>query len=145
MTGIENKIMDAIPDSMKHAVAAGIGIFIAFVGLQQAGVIVKNEQVLVGLGNVSSREVLVTLAGFLITGFFLARKIKGALMWGILTTTALAIAVGVSRMPEAILSMPPSISETFGAMNIKAAFGIGLLQIVFAFLFVDLFDTLRRR
>ncbi len=142
MTGLRVKIMDAIPDSMKHAVAAGIGIFIAFVGLQQAGVIVKNEQVLVGLGNVSSREVLVTLAGFLITGFFLARKIKGALMWGILTTTALAIAVGVSRMPEAILSMPPSMSETFGAMDIKAAFGIGLLQIVFAFLFVDLFDTL---
>ncbi|MBT3181960.1 MAG: NCS2 family permease [Deltaproteobacteria bacterium] len=142
ITGLREKIIDAIPDSMKHAVAAGIGIFIAFVGLEGSGIIVKNDAVLVGLGMVSSPEVAVTLMGLVITGFFLAKKIRGALLWGILGTTLIAIAFGVAKAPSAIISMPPSIGPTFAAMDIKAAFGLGIVQIVFAFLFVDLFDTI---
>jgi AGZA family xanthine/uracil permease-like MFS transporter len=142
ITGLREKIVDAIPDSMKHAVAAGIGILIAFVGLKDAGVIVKNDVVFVGLGEVASKEVLVTLAGLIITGFFLAKKIRGALLWGILATTLLSIAVGASKPPSSIVSMPPSIAPTFAAMDLKAALSLGLLQIIFAFLFVDLFDTI---
>lgn len=142
ITGLREKIMDAIPDSMKHAVAAGIGIFIAFVGLKEAGIIVKNEAVFVGLGKMASPEVVVTILGLIITTFFLAKKIRGALLWGILCTTILAIIFGVAKSPEGIVSAPPSIMPTLMQMDLKAAFGLGLVQIVFAFLFVDLFDTI---
>lgn len=142
ITKLREKIIDAIPMSMKHAVAAGIGIFIAFVGLKQAGIIVKNDTVLLGLGDMTSRGVIVTLAGLVITTFFLAKKIRGALLWGILLTTILAIILGVSKMPEAAVSMPPSILPTLGKMDIMGALGLGLLQIVFAFVFVDMFDTI---
>lgn len=141
VTGFREKIIDAIPDSMKHSVAAGIGIMIAFVGLKEAGIIVKNDTVLVGLGNMAEPGPAVAIAGIVITVVFLAKKIRGALLWGILITTAIAIAAGVSKPPEAVISMPPSIASTFAQMDIRGALGLGLLQIVFAFLFVDLFDT----
>lgn len=142
ITRLREKIIDAIPDSMKHAVAAGIGIFIAFVGLKEAGIVVQNKDVFVELGDMTSPGVAVTLAGLAITALFLTRRIRGALLWGILISTALAIALGVAKFPHAVVSMPPSIMPTLARMDIKAAFGLGLLQIVFAFVFVDLFDTI---
>jgi AGZA family xanthine/uracil permease-like MFS transporter len=141
ITGLREKIMDAIPDSMKHSVAAGIGIFIAFVGLKNAGIIVKNDAVLVGLGNLAHPNAVITIAGIVITGFFLAKKIRGALLWGILITTIIAIGAGVAHRPDGIVSMPPSIAPTFGAMDIRGALSLGLVEIIFAFFFVDLFDT----
>lgn len=142
VTGLREKIMDAIPDSMKHAVAAGIGIFIAFIGLRNAGIIVKNDTVLVGLGNLSHPHAIVTMAGLVITGFFLAKKIRGALLWGILLTTGLAIAMGVAEMPGGVVSMPPSLLPTLGQLDFKGALQMGLIEIIFAFFFVDLFDTI---
>ncbi len=142
VTGLREKIMDAIPDSMKHAVAAGIGIFIAFVGLRNAGIIVKNDAVLVGLGDLAHPNAVVTIIGLVITGFFLAKKVRGALLWGILLTTGLAIAMGVAKRPEAIVSMPPSILPTLGQLDFRGAFQLGLIEIIFAFFFVDLFDTI---
>ncbi len=142
ITGLREKIIDAIPDSMKHAIAAGIGIFIAFVGLQQAGIVVDQKSVLVTMGDIMTPGVAVALAGLAITGALLARAIQGALLWGILITTVIAIAAGVAEMPEGIIAMPPSITPTFAAMDIKAALGLGLVQVVFAFFFVDLFDTI---
>lgn len=141
VTGIRKRIMDAIPDSMKHAVAAGIGIFIAFVGLRNAGIIVKNDAVLVGLGNLAHPNAIVTIVGLVITAFFLAKKVRGALLWGILLTTGMAIAMGVAKRPEGIVSMPPSILPTLGKLDFKGAFQLGLVEIIFAFFFVDLFDT----
>jgi len=142
ITGLREKIIDAIPDSMKHAIAAGIGIFIAFVGLQQAGIVVDQKSVLVTMGDIMTPGVAVALAGLAITGALLARGIRGALLWGILITTVIAIAAGVAEMPEEIIAMPPSITPTFAAMDIKAALGLGIIQVVFAFFFVDLFDTI---
>lgn len=141
VTGLREKIMDAIPDSMKHSVAAGIGIFIAFVGLQNAGIVVKNDAVLVGLGDLAQPTALVTMAGLVITGFFLAKKMRGALLFGILITTVIAIGAGVARSPDGIVSMPPSLGPTIGAMDFRGALSLGLVDIIFAFFFVDLFDT----
>jgi len=141
ITGLREKIIDAIPDSMKHAVAAGIGIFIAFVGLKEAGIVVKHQTVLVSLVDMTSPGAALTLGGLAITALFLAKRTRGALMWGILTTTFLAVIVGVAKPPQAVVDLPPSILPTLGKMNIKAALSLGLIQIVFAFFFVDLFDT----
>ncbi|MFH1829753.1 MAG: NCS2 family permease [Pseudomonadota bacterium] len=142
VTGIRTKIMEAIPDSMKHGVAAGIGIFIAFIGLKNAGIIVKNDAVLVGLGDLAHPNAIVTMVGLVITAFFLARKIRGALLWGILITTIIAIGIGVAKRPDSLVSLPPSIMPTLGAMDIKGALSLGLIEIIFAFFFVDLFDTI---
>jgi AGZA family xanthine/uracil permease-like MFS transporter len=142
VTGLRTKIMDAIPDSMKHAVAAGIGIFIAFVGLRNAGIIVKNDAVLVGLGDLAHPNAIVTIIGLVITAFFLAKKIRGALLWGILLTTGIAITMGVAKMPEGVVDMPPSILPTLWQLDFKGAFSLGLIEIIFAFFFVDLFDTI---
>jgi len=142
VTGLREKIMDAIPDSMKHAVAAGIGIFIAFVGLQKAGIVVKNDAVMVGLGDMSQWGPVICLIGLAITGFFLAKKVRGALLWGILIATVIAVVVGVAKPPEAVVSMPPSILPTLGQLDFKGAISLGLIEIIFAFFFVDLFDTI---
>ncbi len=142
LTGLREKIIDAIPDSMKHAVAAGIGIFIAFVGLQQAGIVVDQKKVLVTMGDITTPGAAVALAGLAITGVLMARRVRGALLWGILITTAIAIAAGVAKPPEGIVAMPPSLGPTLAAMDLKAAIGLGLVQVVFAFFFVDLFDTI---
>jgi AGZA family xanthine/uracil permease-like MFS transporter len=141
VTGLRTRIMDAIPDSMKHAVAAGIGIFIAFVGLRNAGIIVKNDAVLVGLGDLAHPYAIVTIIGLVVTAFFLSRRIRGALLWGILITTSLAIAMGVAKRPDGIVSLPPSILPTLGQLDFKGALSLGLIEIIFAFFFVDLFDT----
>ncbi len=141
ITGLREKIMDAIPNSMKHSVAAGIGIFIAFVGLQNAGIVVKNDAVMVGMGDISRAGPLLTIGGLVITGILLAKKVRGALLWGILIATAAACAFGVAKLPTAVVSMPPSIAPVFAKMDIKAALSLGLLEIIFAFAFVDLFDT----
>lgn len=141
VTGMREKIMDAIPDSMKHSVAAGIGIFIAFVGLQQAGIVVKNDAVFVGLGDISKPGPIIALLGIVITGYFLAKKIRGALLWGILISTIIAVFVGVAKPPQGVISMPPSVLPTLGKLDFGGAFALGLVEIIFAFFFVDLFDT----
>jgi AGZA family xanthine/uracil permease-like MFS transporter len=142
VTGVRERIIEAIPDSMKHAIAAGIGIFIAFVGLINAKIIVDRPTVLVGLGDVTSYEALVTFVGLVACGVLLARGVRGALLYGIAIATALAMVVGVAKVPEQIVAMPPSMSETFLAMDLKAALGVGVLELIFAFAFVDLFDSI---
>lgn len=142
VTGIRERIIQAIPTSMKHAIAAGIGIFIAFVGLINAKIVVDRPTVLVGLGDVTSMEALVTFVGLVACGVLLARRVRGALLYGIAIATGLAMVVGVAKVPEQIVSLPPSMTETFLAMDLKAALGVGVLELVFAFAFVDLFDTI---
>ncbi len=142
VTGIRERIIEAIPDSMKHAIAAGIGIFIAFVGLINAKIIVDRPTVLVGLGDVTSPEALVTFVGIVVCGVLLARGVRGALLYGIAAATVVAMVLGVSKVPEQFVSMPPSMAQTFLAMDVKAALGVGVLELIFAFAFVDLFDTI---
>ena len=139
---IRELIINAIPMSMKHAVSAGIGLFIAFIGLQGAGVIVNNDAVLVGLGNMGSPSVLIALFGVLLIGILLALKVKGALLIGIFAATIAGIPFGVTHLPEGhLVSLPPSIAPIFFQFDFHQILSIDMLIVLFTFLFVDMFDT----
>lgn len=139
---IRELIVNAIPLNLKHAVSAGIGLFIAFIGMQNAGLIVNNDAVLVGLGNMGSPGVLCALFGLLITGILLARKIKGALLIGIFSGTILGIPLGLTVWPSGnIISLPPSIEPILFKLDFSNVFSIDMLIVLFTFLFVDMFDT----
>lgn len=139
---IRELIVNAIPMNMKHAISAGIGLFIAFIGMQNAGLIVNNDAVLVGLGDMSSPTVLVCLIGLLLTGVLLALKIKGALLIGIFTATVIGIPMGVTHWPEGgLLTTPPSLEPIFFKFDFSRVFTFDMLVVLFTFLFVDMFDT----
>lgn len=133
-------VVDAIPSSIKVATAAGIGVFIAFVGLRNGGIVVANQGTLVALGDVASLEGLLFLAGLVAIGAMLARQRAGALVLGIVGVTVAAIVLGVAELPSGVAAWPDP-GATFLQLDLGAAIGLGLLDIVFVFLFVDLFDT----
>lgn len=139
---IRELIVNAIPLNMKYAVSAGIGFFIAFIGLQNAGIIVNNDAVLVGLGDLSSPKVLVGMFGILAIGVLLKLKVKGALLIGILASTVLALILGVATLPTGgIVSLPPSVEPIFFKFEFENIFSLDMLIVLFTFLFVDMFDT----
>ncbi len=138
---IRAMIVDAIPMTMKTAVAAGIGLFIAFIGLKNAGVIVASPNTFVTLGHIISTPVLLALGGLLITAVLMARGFKSAIIIGILAVTAAAIAFKLTKLPTGVVQMPDWRS-TFLQLDIRGAFKLGLFDVVFVFLFVDLFDTI---
>ncbi|MCE4566691.1 NCS2 family permease [Maribellus sp. CM-23] len=139
---IRELIVNAIPLPLKHAVSAGIGLFIAFIGLQNAGVIVNNDAVLVGLGDMSSPAVLIALGGVILTAVLLARRVKGALLIGIFVATVAGIPFGVTHMPEGhLVDVPPSLSPIFMKFEFHNIFTWDMLIVLFTFLFVDMFDT----
>ncbi|MCC4263014.1 NCS2 family permease [Oceanimonas baumannii] len=133
-------IINAIPAPLKLGIAAGIGLFLALVGLKSAGIIVDHPATLVGLGDITGLQ-----AGLAVLGFFLiigmaARGMRGAVMIGILAITGLGLAFGDVEY-QGIVSAPPSIMPTLMQLDIAGAFNVGMLSVIFAFLFVDLFDT----
>lgn len=134
-------IVDAIPLTLKTAVAAGIGLFIAFIGLKNAGVIVAAPATLVRLGPITTRPVLLALAGLLVMGALMARGYKTAIIIGILLVTVASAVFGLSPLPTHIVEMP-QWRETFLQLNVKGALTLGLLDVVFVFLFVDMFDCI---
>ncbi|MBN2805972.1 MAG: NCS2 family permease [Prolixibacteraceae bacterium] len=139
---IRELIVNAIPMNMKHAISAGIGLFIAFIGMQNAGLIVNNDAVLVGLGDMGSPTVLVCMAGLVITGILLALKVKGALLIGIFSSTVLGFFLGITHWPEGgLFSAPPSIEPIFFKFDFSKVLSFDMLIILFTFLFVDMFDT----
>jgi len=139
---IRELIINAIPLSVKHAVSAGIGLFIAFIGLQNAGVIVNNDATLVGLGNMGSPAVMIALGGIILTAVLLALKVKGALLIGIFAATIAGLPVGVTHMPEGhLVGAPPSLSPIFFKFEFSEIFTLDMVIVLFTFLFVDMFDT----
>lgn len=139
---VRELIVNAIPLNLKHSVSAGIGLFIAFIGLQNAGIIVNNDAVLVGLGDMSSHTVWVGLFGILVTGVLLVLRVKGALLIGILSSTVFALILGVATLPEGgLISAPPSVSPIFFKFDFSQVFTLDMLIVLFTFLFVDMFDT----
>ncbi len=139
---IREMIINAIPKNIKHAVSAGIGLFIAFIGLQSAGIIVKNDAVLVGLGDMGDHKVWVGLIGIFITAVLLVRNVKGALLIGILASTAAALILGVAKWPEGgLMDAPPSLEPILFKFDFAQVFTIDMLIVLFTFLFVDMFDT----
>ena len=139
---IREMIVDAIPLSIKHAISVGIGLFIAFIGLENAGIIINNDDVLVGLGDMGSHKVWVALFGIIVTGVFMIRKVKGALLIGIISSTILALFIGVTHWPQGgLLSLPPSIEPIFFKLEFHNIFTWDMLIVLLTFLFLDLFDT----
>lgn len=134
-------IVDAIPATLKTAVAVGIGLFIAFIGLKNAGVIVADQATFVTVGKISSAPTILALAGLVVTGALFARGHRSAFIMGILIVTIAAMATGLSPLPSGIVSVPDWRS-TFLQLDIRGALSLGLLDVVFVFLFVDMFDTI---
>lgn len=144
LTKVRQAIINSVPMSLKLATGVGIGLFIAFIGLQEAGLIVKNDATLVSLGNISSPNVLLSLFGLAVMGLLLARRVKGSLLLGILITSVAGMLFGITPHPKGIgdiIGAPPSLAPTFMQMDILGALNIGLLTVIFTFTFVDMFDT----
>lgn len=140
ITNIREAIVNAIPQSLRYAIGAGIGLFIAFIGLQNAGVIINDNATLVVLGDITSGSALLSLIGLLITGFLYAKNVRGAMLIGILLTTLIGIPMGVTEF-KGILSAPESIAPIFCQFEWENIFTLDMLVVVFTFLFIDMFDT----
>jgi adenine/guanine/hypoxanthine permease len=140
VTRVREQIVNGMPDCLKHATAAGIGMFIAFVGLRNAKLVVANSATFVGLGNFSDKEVQTACFGLALTLVLMARKVNGAILIGIVGTALLGMLRGITSWPSAIFSMPHP-SSTFLKLDFRGLSHLGFLEILFAFLFVDLFDN----
>ena len=138
---VREAIFDAIPMNLKKAVSVGIGLFIALIGLVNAGVVVPGEGTIMDLGNITSRGPLLALIGLIITGFLLAKKVRGALFFGIIITTIIGIPMGVTPLPEGFIQAPPSLSQVAFKFEWNQIFTFDMLVVMFTFLFVDIFDT----
>ncbi|KAB3530572.1 NCS2 family permease [Alkaliphilus serpentinus] len=139
---VREAIINSIPINLKHAVSVGIGLFIAFIGLTGAGVVKTGNGTIVALGDLTAAAPLLALLGIVITGFLLAKKVKGALLFGILATTIIGIPMGVTQWPGwNLISAPPSLSPIFFKFDFANIFTFDMLVVVFTFLFVDVFDT----
>lgn len=141
VTNLREKIVDVIPETLKNAISAGIGLYIAFIGLKSAGIIVNNEATLVSLGNLSSGSALLGAIGIVLTSVLLVKNIKGALLFGILLTTLIGIPLGVTNF-EGIFSIPPSVEPIFLKFEWDQVLTKDMVIIVFTLLFVDLFDCI---
>jgi adenine/guanine/hypoxanthine permease len=140
LTNVREQIVNGIPDCLKHGTAAGIGLFIAFVGFRNANIIVANPSTFVGLGKLSDREVVLALAGVLLIAILVARKIGSAILIGIVAITLAGVPLGVSHWPAHLFSWPHP-SGTFLKLDLLSAMKLGLGELVFVFFFVDLFDN----
>ena len=141
VTNLRTAIVNAIPANLRYAIGCGIGLFIAFVGLQKGGVIVDDGATLVNLGNITSGAALLTIIGLFITGFLYAKNVRGALLLGILITTLIGIPMGVTDF-KGVISTPESISPIFCQFEWEKIFTLDMLVVVFTFLFIDIFDTI---
>ena len=141
VTNLREKIVDVIPNALKNAISAGIGLYIAFIGLQGAGIIVNNDATLVSLGNLTTGSALLGAIGIIVTSVLLVKNVKGALLWGILGTTLIGIPLGVTQI-NGVFSTPPSIEPIFMQFEWNQIFTKEMVIIVFTFLFVDLFDCI---
>lgn len=133
-------IINAIPASMKTGIAVGIGLFLALIGLQSAGIVVNNDATLVGLGDVTSPQVVLCFLGFAVIAALHYRGVTGSVIIGILATTVIGAFFGLVGF-NGFISMPTGLGATFGQLDIFGALELGLYSVIFAFLFVDLFDT----
>lgn len=140
ITNIREAIVNAIPKNLRYAIGGGIGLFIAFIGMQNAGIIVNDDATLIALGDITSGTALLALIGLVITGVLYALNVKGAMLIGILVTTVIGIPMGITEF-KGIVSTPESISPIFCKFEWHNIFNLDMLVIVFTFLFIDLFDT----
>ena len=140
---VRELIVNSIPQSIKDAIPVGIGLFITFLGLQQAGIIVANDATYVTMGDLANPHVWIALIGLILTGILLSKNVPGAILIGILTATICGFFFGKVQLPESsIVTLPPSISPIFLKFEWTHIFTLDMLFVVFTFLFVNLFDTI---
>ena len=155
VTKVRSWLLNAIPGTLKKAIGAGIGLFIAFIGLQNAGIIVNNDATLVGLGKITEGTALLGLIGLVITAGLVMAKVRGGMLWGILITTIIGLFIKDPATGEAItqlarndaghiklLSLPDSIAPIFCKFEWAHVLSWDMLVVVFTFLFIDMFDTM---
>ena len=141
ITNVRQAIVDAIPASLKYAIGAGIGLFIAFIGLQDASIIVDDPATLVSLSEVKSSSILLFIIGMAVTSILVVKKVKGGILFGMLATTVIGIFFGETHIDHAV-SMPASISPIFCQFEWSNVLTWDMLVVVLTFLFLDMFDTL---
>jgi AGZA family xanthine/uracil permease-like MFS transporter len=139
--GLRERFIAAIPASLKHAIAAGIGLLIAMLGLQWAGLIVDAPGTLVTLGDLRRAPVLLALFGLTLTASLMVRRVPGALLWGIFASTVIGLPLGVVKY-QGLTSLPPSIAPTLAKLDVAGALAPGMAAVVFVFFFLALFDSI---
>ena len=149
VTKVRTWLINAIPGTLKKAIGAGIGLFIAFIGMQNAGIIINNDATLVGLGHITEGKALVGLIGLFITAGLVMAKIRGGILWGILITAVIGIFIkepatgaAITTLPTKVVSLPDSISPIFCQFEWGSILSWDMLAVVFTFLFIDMFDTM---
>ncbi|MCT4593789.1 MAG: NCS2 family permease [Anaeromicrobium sp.] len=143
LTNVREAIVNGMPMAVKNAVSVGIGLFVAFIGFQNAGIIVDNPATLVSLGSLKDPGVLLAVGGILITGYLLIKNVRGALLMGMVLITVGGAFIGKTIMPETLVSVPPTIEPIFFKfVSMDQVLSFEMFAVVFTFLFVDLFDTI---
>ena len=137
---VREAIVNSIPPTIKKAISVGIGLFIAFIGLANAGIIVANSGTLISLGEITKGPGLLALIGIIITGVLLVFKVRGALLLGIVATTIIGFPMGLTSAPSGSWA-PPSLAPIFFKLDFSQVFSMDMLIVLFTFLFVDMFDT----
>ncbi|CAG7839168.1 guanine permease [Clostridium novyi B str. ATCC 27606] len=140
---VREAIVDSIPINLKKSISVGIGLLIAFIGLSNAGVVLhpKDNSTILAIGNITSGEALLAIIGILISGILLAKNIRGALLIGIIITTIIGIPMGITHLPTAIFSVPPSIKSIAFKFQWQHIFTVQMAIALFTLLFMDMFDT----
>ncbi|MGL4518621.1 MAG: NCS2 family permease [Phocaeicola sp.] len=141
VTNLREAIVNAIPVTLKHSIGAGIGLFIAFIGLQNAGLVVNNEATLVTLGDITSGSAFLGVIGIILTAVLVTKNVRGSLLIGILLTTLIGIPMGITQY-GGLMSAPQSIEPIFMQFEWSEILSLNMVVIVFTFLFVDMFDTI---
>ena len=141
LTKIRTLIVDAIPTTLKRAIGGGIGLFIAFIGLKNAGIIVENSATFVSIGKLTEGSALLGVIGIVITSVLTVKKVPGSLLLGILITAIIGIPMGLAHF-TGIVDVPPSVDPLFCKFEFHNIFTIDMLVVVFTFLFIDMFDTM---
>jgi len=141
VTGLRQKIVDSMPLLLRRSISPGIGLFIAFIGLKNAGIVANSDATLVSLGDLHSPAVLLACFGILLSAVLLVRKVTGALLIGILVTTVVGIPLGVTNF-DTIISTPPSLAPVFCKFEWSSIASIDMAICVLTFLFIDMFDTI---
>lgn len=138
---IRTLILDAIPLSLKVGIPAGIGLFLALIGLQNGKLVVNSDATLVTLGSLHDPNAILTIAGFFLMTILFVKRVKGAILIGILAITAVAVVLGIAPMPKGVVSMPPSIAPIFFKLDFSQVLNFDFILIVLVILFMDIFNT----
>jgi len=142
LTGLRELLIRAIPVSLKHAVGAGIGLFIAFIGLVNSGIVVASEATLVDLGDFTQPSTLLATIGLIIMAVLVAKGVKGGILISILITSVIGIPMGVTQLPSSIISTPPSLAPGLLKLDLAGALKFSMFPVIFSLFFSDLFDTI---